>query len=124
MSNTKITLNCTHQLLNNLFNQFTERVIRMFTVQMIDKLSNDFSVCIGFECMSFCFKIILHVFVVRDDAIVNNNERALVIRSLWMRVYFARYTVRGPSCVRNSNVCIQFKRCFRFALFTYYVTKA
>lgn len=64
----------TYQLLNNLFDQFSERVIWMLTIQMINKFSNDFRIRVRFKSMTFRFQVVFHVFVVGNDAIMNDNK--------------------------------------------------
>lgn len=110
--------NCTHQLLNNLFDQFTERIVWIFTIQMIDEFGNDFGIGIRFKCMTLRLQIIFDIFVICNDAVVDNNKWMIIVRTLWMRIRFAWNTVRGPSCVRNANMCIQLEIGFSFTFVT------
>lgn len=96
----------TYQLLNNLFDQFAEWIVGMLFVQVIDQFRNHFGIGFRFKTMPFRFEETFDIFVVGDDAIVDDNKRMLAVRSLWMRIRFARATVSRPTCVRNANVCL------------------
>lgn len=65
---------CTYQLLNNLFDQLTERIVRVLTIQMIDELCDDFGISFRFKCMALRFQIVFNVFVIGEDAVVDNNK--------------------------------------------------
>lgn len=65
---------CTYQLLNNLFDQLAERIVWMLAIQMVYEFGYDFRVCFRFKCMPLRFEIILHIFVVGDDAIMDDNK--------------------------------------------------
>lgn len=89
---TKKENKCTNQLLNDLFDYFTEWIIWMFTIQVVNEFCDNFRVGFRLKSMAFRFKIIFHIFVICYDPIVYNNKWVFSIRPLWMWIYFRWYT--------------------------------
>lgn len=71
---------------------------------MVDELGDDFRVGFALEFVAAQFKENLDILVVCDDSVMNDDERVFDIRSMWMRVEFARNTVSCPTCMRNAAV--------------------
>ena len=67
-----------------------------------DKLCNDLSVGVRFKAVTSVGQEDLDIFVVGDDAIVDNQELIEGITSVRMTVNVRGSSVGGPSCVSNA----------------------
>lgn len=76
----------------------------MFDVKMIDQFSNDFCISFALEFEALVLKEDLDLLVIRDDPIVDHDERIGVVRAMWMRIDFAGHPVGGPPGVGDAAV--------------------
>jgi hypothetical protein len=97
----------THQLVDDLLDKLSERVVRVLHVQVVDELGDDLRVSLALENVAALFQELLDVLIVGDDAVVDDDERVLEIRALWMRVGVAGDTVSSPTSVRDADVARQ-----------------
>lgn len=94
----------THQLHDDLLDQFAERVRGILLVQMVHQLRNHLRIRIGLEAMAAVLEERLQHLVVGDDAVVHDDERVLGVGALRMRVQLAGRSVRCPARMRNADV--------------------
>ena len=67
----------------------------------LDKVSDDFSIGLGFESVAFGRSCSSETEVVLDDAVVNNNNLAFAI-AVRVGVFFGRPAMRGPAGMTDS----------------------
>ena len=68
---------------------------------IVDAVRDDFGVGLGGELVAARFELLAQLFVVLDDAVVDDREA--VARDVRMRVALARHAVRGPAGVRDAE---------------------
>lgn len=79
----------------------------MLLVQVVDELGDHLGVGVRLETVAALLQERLHLFVVGDDAVVDDHERVLFVGTLRMRVDLARDSVRRPARVRDSDVRLE-----------------
>lgn len=105
-----------YQLLHDLLDQLPERVVRVLFVQVVDELRDHLGVCLRLEVVSLRLQEALDVLVVGDDAVVDDDERVVLVGALRMRVRLARRAVSGPARVRDADVRLQLNVAGRVGL--------
>ncbi len=81
-----------------------ERVVRMLVPQMVAHLPDDLSVGLGLEDVALPDQIRLHVLVVGQNPVVDDEEPVAVVRTLRVGVLRRRGAVGRPARVSNPNV--------------------
>lgn len=66
-------INNSYQLLNNLLNEFTERIRGMLYPKMVDQFGNNFSIGITFEHVSSLLQQSFNFLVVRHDTCIQDD---------------------------------------------------
>ena len=115
-------------MLNDLLNQFPERIVGMLRVDVLNEFGNDFSVGFRFKLVSLVFQKLLDVLVVGNDScwqiiktsnrlpgnplaktettVVNDNELVILVGTMRVRVDLVGDTVSGPASVRDTTVSL------------------
>ena len=63
-----------------------------------------FSVSIRIKMVASFFQFGAQVFMIFNDAVVNDSNGASVIH-VWMSILVVWYTVCGPACMTDTNFC-------------------
>ena len=66
--------NESHQLLDDLFDQLSERIGRVLVVDVFDQFGDDFRIRFRLECVTLLLQKLLDVLVVGDDTYIELNE--------------------------------------------------
>ena len=93
-----------YQLLNNVFNKFSKRVIGVLFIKMMNKLSNNFSIRVALEFVTLILKEYFHFLVVGYDTVMYNNKTVSIIGALRVGIHFTWNTMRCPTRVSNTTV--------------------
>lgn len=96
----------TYHLQNRLLHELPERVVGMLFPQVMHQLGKDLSVRVRLEFVALLRQEGLHVVVVGNDAIVDDDKAVALIRTLRMRVTLTGHAVGGPTCMCNANVSL------------------
>ena len=73
-------------------------------MKMADQFGNDLRVGVGLKLESVIFQVSLHILVVGDDAVMNDNEVVVLSGPLGMRIHLRRYTMGCPTGMSNADV--------------------
>lgn len=94
----------THHLLDDLFDELPEAVLRILQVNMINELCDDFRVRFRLKVIPLQLEELLDVLVIGHDAVVHHHERVVRVRALRVRVELGGRSVGRPTGVRDAHV--------------------
>ena len=75
-------------------------------MEMADQFGNDLRVGVGFKLESVIFQVSLHILVVGDDAVMNDNEVVVLSGPLGMRIDLRRYAMGCPTGMSNADMYV------------------
>lgn len=78
----------------------------MLLIEVVDQLGDDLCVSVALELEPFVLEENLDHLVIGQDAVVDDQEGVLLVRTLGVGVYLARDAVGGPAGVSDAAVGI------------------